>query len=463
MSTSDNLHAAHPSPLTNELAVTIAKTYGTPTYVYFQETLERQYNTLAEALRNIPAQIFFAVKASSNLQLLKIFRSLGAGFDIVSQGELMRVLASGGEASDAVFAGVGKTREEIAFAIEKEIKFFNIESIEELQCIQEVASTLKKKANISFRVNPDVNVETHPYLATGLKSSKFGIPIPEIASLWEAIKNDPFLNLTALDCHIGSQISDIEPYRDAFQALISLARELETKGANITYLDFGGGLGVHFTGHYTPLNLQAYGTMIRKLIEGTSYRVIVEPGKFLVSEAGFLLTSVVYTKKNHEKHFIVVDAGMNDLIRPSLYDAYHYISTIPVNPSAHHSDTVVSVQQPHIRGSREGEKRSLLEVNEHFRPTDNKVDGADKRLQTVIADIVGPVCETGCFFARDREIPATASGDLIVVHDAGAYGITMASNYNTRRIPAEVLVQTDNTIRIIKKRQSYEDVYKDEL
>ena len=394
--------------------------YGTPTYLYFEDIITDQYNKLKKSLSSVPNEIFYAVKASSNISLLKLIKNLGAGFDIVSEGELRRVILAGGNPNNTVYAGVAKTDDEIRFAIENDIRFFNVESYDELVAIENIATQMSRKANISFRVNPNVKVDTHPYLATGLKSSKFGIQIETIPEIFEKIKNSPFLKLVALDCHIGSQISDIDPYLMAYTEVTKLAIHLNNLGANIKYLDFGGGQGVSFSGHYEPLNIEAFGKMVLDVTKDTGFNIIFEPGKYLVSESALLLSEVIYTKQNNDKNFVIVDAGMNDLIRPSLYGAYHNITIL----------------------------------NRDFSLSNNV---------QYTADIVGPVCESGCFFAQDRKVNIPNKGDYVIIHDAGAYGFVMASNYNTRRLPAEVLVSSTGELKLIRRRENYENLWSTEI
>lgn len=399
------------------LYISLARDYGTPLYVYREDIMQRQYKSLESALRAFDASICFAVKANSNLSIISTFGKLGSGFDVVSEGEIRRVLQAGCDPRKIVYSGVGKKSEEIEFALNKGIRMINAESVAELRIIAETAKNLGKTAPIALRVNPDISVETHPYLATGIKSSKFGMAEDDIPAAWDIIRNNSSLSLVGLDCHIGSQITDVAPLRAAYEKLLRLADSLKSQGAPITTLDFGGGLGAPFSGHYKPLDLEAFSQMLKEVLGNEKYSLVFEPGKFLMAEAGLLITQVLYDKNNGPNEFVVVDAGMNDLIRPSLYDAFHQIDLLL--PS--------------------GEKRDDVEV-----------------------DIVGPVCETGCYLARKRKIKSPRPGEYLLVRDAGAYGMAMASSYNSRRLPAEVMIKTDGTCELIRKRDSFEDLWKNE-
>lgn len=399
--------------------------YGSPLYVYSEEVMRRQYESLESCLKGLPHLICYAVKANSNLSILGFFQQFGSGFDIVSEGELRRVVASGGEASKVVFAGVGKTAGEIEFALASGVKFLNVESVSELKTIAEVSARLNTVAPVSLRINPDVSVDTHPYLATGLATSKFGIPLSEIDQIWNIISKDRHLNLVGIDCHIGSQLNEIAPLQAAYSSVIAVAEKLKAKGAKISSLDFGGGLAIGFSGHYKPLDLDSYGTMLKKILSGLDYEIILEPGKFLVAEAGILLTKILYLKTNQENQFAVVDAGMNDLIRPSLYEAYHKIDLV--------------------------NEQGALEVLDENSPANT------------VVSVVGPVCETGCYLARDRRLPALKEGQVLAIRDSGAYGYSMASNYNSRLLPAEVMISAEGKSRLIRRRQNYEDLWRHEL
>lgn len=395
----------------------LAEHYGTPLYVYSARHIKEQYVALSRCLEGVPSTICYAVKANSNISVLRFIGGLGAGFDIVSAGELARVLRTGSDPGRVVFSGVGKKADEIAFALKSGIRWLNVESSAELDAISATAKELSLCAPVALRLNPDVDPKTHPYLSTGMKKNKFGIAVPDALKLYDRISRDPSIRLVALDCHIGSQITEIQPLHDAYTAMVEAKEEFESRGAKIAALDLGGGLGVGFSGHYTPLPLREFGDLVRKIYERAQCELVFEPGKFLVAEAGVLLTRVVYLKSGESKAFAVVDAGMNDLIRPSLYQAFHQINLV----------------------------------------------GKPSRSGTAVVDVVGPVCETGCFLGRDRELPVLSQGDLLVVRDAGAYGFAMASSYNTRGLPAEVLLDTTGNPHLIRQRDSVADLMRKEL
>jgi diaminopimelate decarboxylase len=362
------------------------------------------------------------MKAASNIGLLQYIGSLGAGFDIVSGGELARVVAAGGDLNTVVFAGVGKSDEEIRQALIAGVRSINVESVSELTRVAAIAAELGRVAPVCLRVNPAVDVETHPYLATGLKTSKFGIPIDEIVTVVDSeIKGVASLSLIGLSCHIGSQINDVVPLRNAYSQVFALADCLSAKGYSIHTVDLGGGFGVSYSGTYTPLDLDQFSSMLHEVHGGRPYTVLVEPGKFLVGEAGLLLSSVVRTKTNGERSFVVLDAGMNDLLRPALYEAYHRI--VP------------------LRCYDQSDQESAHER---------------------IVDIVGPVCESGCTFGTERPFPTVEDGEVVVICDAGAYGFTMASNYNSRCLPAEVLLLASGEAHLIREREAYEDLWRKE-
>jgi diaminopimelate decarboxylase len=404
--------------------VAIAQRYGTPTYVYSEAKIAAQYRALDKALHAMPHTICYAVKANSNLTILKMISELGAGFDTVSGGEIARVAKSVGTTQRTVFAGVGKTQDEIDYALKKGVLFFSVESAQELSLIEARAKALGIVAPISFRVNPDIPVATHPYIATGMLDSKFGIAKQDLTALAEQAIASPHLSLVALSCHLGSQLHEAEPFFKAYEDLFALAAQFSALGAPIAYIDGGGGFGVSFSGHYTPLSLEHLGAGLAKLFSGTPYHLIVEPGKYLVAESGILLTTVQYVKKNAVKNHAVVDAGMNDLIRPALYNGYHHIVKI----GDAHADS---------------------------KDTDSKY--------TEQYDIVGPVCESACFLGKERMLPPVAPGDLLAVCDVGAYGFTMASNYNSRCRPAEVLIRENGDIVLIGKRETESDLWDREV
>ena len=372
----------------------LAQRFGTPTYVYSRAHIEAQYRAYADALDGMPHLVCFAVKANSNLGVLNVLARLGAGFDIVSRGELERVLAAGGQPDRIVFSGVGKTRDDMRRALEVGVHCFNVESTDELERLQQVAAELDVKAPVSLRVNPDVDAGTHPYISTGLKENKFGIAIADAEAVYARAAELPNLQVVGVDCHIGSQLTSLPPFLDALDRLLGLIDRLAARGIHIRHLDLGGGLGVRYRDEQPPL-AGDYIQAVRQRIEGRGLALVFEPGRSIVANAGVLLTRVEYLKHTAHKDFAIVDAAMNDLIRPALYQAWM---------------NVVAVQP------RQGEGRRY--------------------------DIVGPICETGDFLAKDR-ILELAEGDLLAVCSAGAYGFVMSSNYNTRGRAAEVLVDGD--------------------
>ena len=392
----------------------LAQKYGTPLYVYSARTLRERTRTLNAAFVGFPHTLCYAVKANSNLGLLRLFAQLGCGFDVVSGGELQRVLrAAPRAASRVVFSGVGKTREEIALGLRSGILLFNVESAPELDVLMECASRMKKKASIAVRVNPDVDARTHPYISTGLRQHKFGIPIEEAPELYAKVAGHKFVQAAGVSVHIGSQITSVAPFGEAMQRVAALVARLQSGGHNVRYVDAGGGLGISYQGkapdfaRYTKRYAQAVLKPLRKL----GVHLLLEPGRVLVGPAGVLLTSVIYTKTNRGKRFVIVDAAMNDLLRPALYGAHHEI--VPV-----------------LRGSA-------------------------RKFHTV--DVVGPVCESGDFLARDRRLQEVQAGELLAVLDAGAYGTAQGSNYNTRPRPAEVLVD-GRRVRVIRRRETFEEM-----
>ncbi|WP_252273640.1 diaminopimelate decarboxylase [Pseudomonas subflava] len=387
----------------------IAERFGTPTYVYSRAHIEAQYRAYADALAGMPHLVCFAVKANSNLGVLNVLARLGAGFDIVSRGELERVLAAGGEPDRIVFSGVGKTRDDMRRALEVGVHCFNVESVDELERLQVVAAELGKTARISLRVNPDVDAGTHPYISTGLKENKFGIDIeqaPEVYARAAALAN---LEIVGVDCHIGSQLTSLPPFLDALERLLLLIDQLAERGIRIRHLDLGGGLGVQYRDEQPPL-AGDYIAAVRERIQGRELTLVFEPGRSIVANAGVLLTRVEYLKHTAHKDFAIVDAAMNDLIRPALYQAW--MDVTPVQP-------------------RQGEAR-------HY-------------------DLVGPICETGDFLAKGREL-VLAEGDLLAVRSAGAYGFVMSSNYNTRGRAAEVLVDGEQAHEV-RRRETLAELY----
>jgi diaminopimelate decarboxylase len=365
------------------------------------------------AFRKVPHTVCYSVKANSNLSILRLFAGMGCGFDVVSGGELERVLRVDRRAAKkVVFSGVGKTADEVQAALKSGILLFNVESESELSTLAECAERSKQKARVALRVNPDVPANTHPYISTGLQQHKFGIPIGEARALYARGSGPKYLKIAGVSVHIGSQIIDVKPFAAAIERVAELVRELRADGHRIDYIDAGGGLGIayEFSGY-----LAAYAEAVLKPLRGLKVHLLLEPGRFIVGPAGALLTRVLYRKTNGLKKFVVMDAAMNDLLRPSLYQAYHEI--VPVRWHA--------------------------------------------TAATEIVDIVGPVCETGDFFARDRELPLINEGDLLALLDAGAYGMALASNYNTRPRPAEVLVD-GKSVKIIRRREALEDLLRPE-
>ncbi|WP_447594993.1 diaminopimelate decarboxylase [Aquipseudomonas campi] len=387
----------------------IAERFGTPTYVYSRAHIEAQYRAYADALNGMPHLVCFAVKANSNLGVLNVLARLGAGFDIVSRGELERALAAGGEPSKIVFSGVGKTRDDMRRALEIGVHCFNVESTDELERLQVVAAELGKTAAISLRVNPDVDAGTHPYISTGLKENKFGIAIADAPAVYARAAALPNLEIVGVDCHIGSQLTTLPPFLDALDRLLALIDNLAEQGIRIRHLDLGGGLGVQYRDEQPPL-AGDYIAAVRERIQGRDLALVFEPGRSIVANAGVLLTRVEYLKHTEHKDFAIVDAAMNDLIRPALYQAW--MDVVPVQP-------------------RDAEPRTY--------------------------DIVGPICETGDFLAKNREL-ALAEGDLLAVRSAGAYGFVMSSNYNTRGRAAEVLVDGEQAFEV-RRRETLAELY----
>jgi diaminopimelate decarboxylase len=383
---------------------TLAERFGTPLYVYSRAALEAAYRAYAEAFAATPHLVCYAVKANSSLAILNVFARLGAGFDIVSGGELARVLAAGGDAGKVVFSGVGKTTAEMRAALEAGILCFNVESESELHRLNRVAGELGRRAPVSFRVNPDVDPKTHPYISTGLKENKFGVPIADAHELYRLAASLPNLEVTGIDCHIGSQLTDLSPLADAADRVLALVDALAADGIRLHHIDLGGGVGIRYRDE-TPPDLAAYGRVLAAKFAGRSERLLLEPGRSLVGNAGLLLARVEYLKPGEDRNFAIVDAAMNDLMRPALYEAYHEIVAVAER------------------------------------------DAPAKRY-----DIVGPICETGDFlgFARDLAIE---EGDLLALLSAGAYGMSMASNYNSRPRAAEVLIDK-NKIHLIHERET---------
>jgi diaminopimelate decarboxylase len=392
---------------------TIASAVGTPFYLYSQKTLETHFTVFDSAFGQLPHLTCYSVKANSNLSILRIFSRHGAGADVVSGGELYRALAAGMPAEKIVYSGVGKKPQEISYAIEAGILMFNVESPQELELIETLAQKAQKKARIALRVNPDINPGTHPYISTGLRENKFGINLHDAVAEYKNALQKKNIDIVGIDCHIGSQITEVGPFVEAMQTLRNLVSELIRSGLHIKYLDLGGGLGITYKKE-TPPHPEQYAQAVMQALNGLPVTLILEPGRVLVGNAGILVTKVLYTKQSGEKNFIVVDAGMNDLIRPSLYGSYQGIQ--PVR-------------------KRSGKK--------------------------IAADIVGPICESGDFLAKKRKVPAFEPGDLMAVMSAGAYGFSMSSNYNSRPRVSEVLVSGDSYF-VIREREAYDDLIRGE-
>jgi diaminopimelate decarboxylase len=411
----------------------LAERYGTPLYVYSASAIRRRYRTFDHAFRGFPHAVCYSVKANSNLSLLKLLAGMGGSFDVVSGGELERVLrARRGAARRVVFSGVGKTTAEMDLALRARILLFNVESESELETLARRAACLKTTAPLALRVNPDVPAETHPHIATGLHRHKFGVPIAEARRLYAQAAREKSLEVAGVSLHIGSQITSVAPFAAAMERVAELVRALKSDGHKIRYVDAGGGLGIPYDGDATPdfpAQAAAYARAVTRPLRGMGLRLLLEPGRSLIGPAGLLLTRVLYLKSNDSKRFVVVDAAMNDLIRPTLYSAYHEI--VPV-----------------VTGDRRLATGDLLETG-------------NRQLATVF-DIVGPICETGDFFARDRELPAVAEGDLLAILDSGAYGFSISSNYNTRPRAAEVLVE-GKKVRLIRRRETFRDMVGPEL
>jgi diaminopimelate decarboxylase len=392
----------------------IAKDVGTPCYIYSHATLTRHFRAVDGAFKNIPHIIAFAMKANSNLAILKLMGSEGSGADIVSGGELFRALKAGIPPSKIVFAGVGKTREEIRAALDHDVLMFNVESSAELRAIDEVAAERRTRARVALRINPDIDPKTHPYISTGLKKSKFGISADRALEEYTLAGSLKHVEVVGVHKHIGSQLTDVTPFVDALKRILTLVETLQARGANIRYINIGGGLGITYSDEVPPPP-QALADAISPLVRDLKCVLILEPGRVIVGNAGVLLTRVLYTKDAESKRFVIVDAAMNDLIRPSLYGAYHAIKP---------------VREP-IAG------------------------------QKMTVDVVGPVCESCDFLAKDREMAEARAGELLAVMSAGAYGFVMASNYNSRPRPAEVLVDGDR-FAVITERECYDDLVRHE-
>jgi diaminopimelate decarboxylase len=393
----------------------IARAVGTPVYVYSYTAIRERYLALDQALGGEPHLICYAMKACSNQAILRILIREGAGMDIVSGGELYRALAAGADPQKIIYAGVGKSEEEIEYALRSDVLMLNVESAQELAAIDAIAARLGKRARVALRVNPDVDPVTHPYIATGLKQTKFGMEVAEARSLIHMLDRLGHVEIIGVHAHIGSQITQLGPFVEAAEKVAAFVRELQGQGVAVRYVNLGGGLGIPYQDERPPA-LAEWADALRQIVAPLRCTLIVEPGRALVGNAAALVTKVLYTKRNAAKRFVVVDAAMNDLIRPSLYGAYHAI--LPVEESR-------------------------------------------TQAEPVVVDVVGPVCESGDFLAKDRALPPVAPGDLLAVMSAGAYGFSMASNYNSRPLAAEVLVRGDEFF-VIRERQTVEDLIRGE-
>lgn len=389
----------------------LAEEFGTPLYIYSRATLERHWHAFDSALGDHPHLICYAVKANSNIGILNVMAKLGSGFDIVSQGELERVLAAGGEASKVVFSGVAKSRAEIMRALEVGIRCFNVESIAELHHINQIAGEMGKVAPISLRVNPDVDAHTHPYISTGLKENKFGVSVDEAREVYKLAATLPHVKITGMDCHIGSQLTELQPFLDATDRLIRLIEQLKEDSITLKHLDLGGGLGVTYTDETPPHPSDYAAALLNKLKDYKDLEIILEPGRAIAANAGILVAKVQYLKSNESRNFAITDTGMNDMIRPALYEAY----------------------------------MNIIEIDRTL------------EREKAIYDVVGPVCETSDFLGKQREL-AIAEGDYIAQRSAGAYGASMSSNYNSRPRTAEVLVDGDKA-HLIRRRESLSELW----
>ncbi len=392
----------------------IVEQVGTPCYVYSHRTLIRHFHAFDGAFKDIPHIVAYAMKANSNIAVLKLLAKEGSGADIVSGGELFRALKAGVPSNKIVFAGVGKSPEEIRYALESDILMFNVESPDELQLINEVAKTVGRQAPVALRINPDIDPQTHPYISTGLKKSKFGIAADQALKKFELAGQLSHVDVVGVHCHIGSQLTQVTPFVDAIKKVLDLIQALKSQGLDIRYMNIGGGLGITYSDE-TPPHPNDLAAAISPLLQKTPCQIIMEPGRSIAGNAGVLVTKVLYNKTGSSKHFVIVDAAMNDLLRPSLYEAHHDI-------------------QPALK---------------------------DESAPVNTVDVVGPICESGDFLAKDRKMPQPQSGDLLAVMSAGAYGFTMASNYNSRPKTPEVLVK-DHHIMVIRERETYDDLIRGE-
>lgn len=390
----------------------LMQSYGSPLYVYSRTDIENNWREFDSAFGQHPHLVCYAVKANSNIAVLNVLAKIGAGFDIVSVGELERVLAAGGQASNCVFSGVAKTQDEIKRGLEVGIRCFNVESAAELERIEQVSASMNMQAPISIRVNPNVDAKTHPYISTGLKENKFGVDIDDAIALYETAHQSEHINVQGLDCHIGSQLTDVSPFIDALDKVLALIAKLADRGIEIAHLDLGGGVGIRYEDEVT-IDISAYISSI--LDKVGNLEIILEPGRAIVGNAGAFITKVEFLKQNSDKSFAIIDGAMNDLLRPAFYNAYHNV--LPVRENA------------------QGVEASW--------------------------DLVGPICETGDFLAKDRQLSLSA-GDYLAVMSAGAYGFTMSSNYNSRPRVAEVMV-SDTVHHLIRKRETIQDLFNTEI
>jgi diaminopimelate decarboxylase len=391
----------------------VAREVGTPVYIYSEAAMRQQVDLFQNAFSSVPHLVCYAVKANSNLSVVRRLAQWGLGFEVVSGGELFRVLRAGGVGSQVVFDGPGKTVEEIRYALESDILFFNVESGAEADLIAETARGMKKRARVSIRTNPDVDPLTHPYISTGMKEHKFGIALPEAYELYLKLRARPEIEIVGVTCHLGSQITQLEPYREALRSLRAFVLNLRREGIALQYLDFGGGLGISYNGE-TPPSIPGYAEDVVAALSDLGLTLILEPGRSIVGNAGVLLTRVTFIKKQGAKRFVIVDAGMNDLIRPALYGAHHQVWSVV------------------------------------------------EKTTTETVDMVGPICESTDFIVKDRELPVFERGDLAAVMSVGAYGFSLSSNYNSRPRVAEVLV-SGSKYEIIRRRENYEDLIRHEL
>ncbi len=392
----------------------IANEYGSPCYVYSRNSVEQQWLAYDSAFGEHPHLVCYAVKANSNIAILNVLAKLGSGFDIVSIGELERVRKAGGDVNKVVFSGVGKTEQEMKLALEYGVKCFNVESIAELHRLNSVAGSINKIAPVSLRINPDVDANTHPYISTGLRENKFGIAYDEAVKAYELANSLEHLEIVGVDCHIGSQITEISPFIDALKRLVELINKLSSKGIQLKHVDIGGGLGIQYQDETIP-EMSSYAKAIIETLNDENMEVLIEPGRSIVGNAGVLVTKVEYIKQGEDRNFAIVDAAMNDLLRPSLYSAYHEILTVNENSNTKQAEY----------------------------------------------DIVGPICETGDFLGKARKL-AIQQDDLIAVCSAGAYGFTMASNYNTRPRVAEIMI-SEGLPRLIRRRETIEELFEHEV